>query len=553
LHRFPALIVALLALAVPARAAEPIMPLSEVRGGMACTGLSVVRGTEIASFDVAVLDVIADDAVYGGARLLVRVSGPVVDATGVGPGFSGSPIVCGGRTAGAISEAIGEYGNEVVLGTPIEAILGARPSAPAAARRAPALMRAARPLAGPITVGGLSPGARQLLSRAARRVGRTVLVAPPGPQGGYPVQDLRPGAAVGAAISTGDLSIGAVGTVAYRDGAHVFAFGHALDAGGRRALFLQDSYVFGVVGNPVGVPDIGAMTYKLTASGGHPVGTVTNDTFSAIAGTLGSEPQSIPLDVTARLRGSGERVTLGSRLADERRLGYGSGLALVAPLAASTAVDRLLGSLEPAALTVCTRFRVAQLRKPFGVCNPYFDGFSAYAGVAQVTSMVDSFDLAPLDIGSVRTRIAVQRGYEDDVVVGASAPRRVRAGSTIPVRVSLRRRGGGSRSVGVKVPVPRDIRPGARTLVIAGNGAGGYGEEHLLEIVGELIGFEEVADSSAGPRTVPQLVGAVRDLRRPLGIEARWRRREPRVVLASNEVRYGGRARLRLQVVPARR
>src|ERR687896_1141947 len=123
-----------------ARAADPIMPLAEVRAGMQCTGLSVVRGTEIASFGVEVIDVIAEDPAFGGARILVRVYGPAVDATGVGPGFSGSPILCGGRNAGAISGGIGEYGNKVVLATPIEAILSGHPQpAPAGARRVPRL------------------------------------------------------------------------------------------------------------------------------------------------------------------------------------------------------------------------------------------------------------------------------------------------------------------------------------------------------------------------------------------------------------------------------
>src|SRR5918999_715168 len=158
---------------VAARATDPIMPLSEVRSGLRCTGLSVVRGTEISSFDVEVMDVIADDPAIGGPRILIRVSGPAVDVTGVGPGFSGSPILCDGRNAGAISEGIGEYGNHVVLATPIEEILAARPApTPDGARSAPGLARAARPLLGPVTLGGLSTGTRFLVARAARRAGR---------------------------------------------------------------------------------------------------------------------------------------------------------------------------------------------------------------------------------------------------------------------------------------------------------------------------------------------------------------------------------------------
>ncbi len=546
-------VLAVLASTGVAQAADPIMPLSDVRAGMLCTGLSVVRGTEIASFNVEVLDVIADDPAAGGARLLVRVSGPAVDATGVGPGFSGSPIICNGRNAGAISEAIGEYGNKVVLATPIEAILGARPRAASTARRAPHLLRAARSLVGPLTVSGLSPRTRRLLTRAAARVDRTVLAAPPGPLGGYPAQDLVPGAAVAASLSTGDVALGAVGTVAYRDGDQVFAFGHALDGLGRRALFLQDAYVFGVIGNPLGVPDLGAISYKLTSSGGHPLGVVSNDTFSAIAGTLGAGPPSIPLRVTARLRGTARRVTLESRLADERSLDLGAGISLIAPLAASTAIDRLLNSLEPARLTVCTRFRVRELRKPIGFCNPYFDSFEAFGHVAEASALVDEFDLAALHIRGAAVTIAADRGFGDQVLVGARAPTRVRAGSTVEVRIALRRRGGGNRSVTARVPIPAGLRPGVRTLVLEGNGFPEDEDDLLIEFEEEISARTTSRAVAAEPRSAAQLARAVAALRRPLGITAGFRKREPRVVVRSDDVRYDGRVRVKLRVVQSPR
>src|SRR5215471_7024247 len=102
-----------------ARAAgDPIMPLSQVTPGMMCTGYSVVRGTTISPFSVQVIDVLADNGGEG-PRILINVSGPAVDATGIGPGFSGSPIYCpsGGQmeNIGAISEGIGQYGNNVAL------------------------------------------------------------------------------------------------------------------------------------------------------------------------------------------------------------------------------------------------------------------------------------------------------------------------------------------------------------------------------------------------------------------------------------------------------
>ena len=52
------------------------MRLSDVRSGMRCTGLSVVRGTAISSFDVEVIDVVSGDASSAAPRILVRTSGP---------------------------------------------------------------------------------------------------------------------------------------------------------------------------------------------------------------------------------------------------------------------------------------------------------------------------------------------------------------------------------------------------------------------------------------------------------------------------------------------
>ena len=206
-----ATVAALLLPATEAVAGDPVMPLGDVRAGMQCTGYSVVRGTDVAPFAIEVVDVIDDRASGTGPRIMVRASGPAVDETGIGPGFSGSPIYCPDaqgtpRVIGAISEAIGEYGGKVVLATPIEAILGNPVDAPRApggtATRRPVLARA-RPLAAPLTVTGLNPRLGNALQKAAAARGRLVLATPAGPLGSFPVQQLRPGSAFGVGYSSG--------------------------------------------------------------------------------------------------------------------------------------------------------------------------------------------------------------------------------------------------------------------------------------------------------------------------------------------------------------
>ncbi len=225
--------VGLLAAAVAPAAAgadEPIMKLADVRAGMQCSALSVVRGTVPSEFRIDVIDVLRGEPNARGARILFRASGAAVDATGIGPGFSGSPIYCldatgTRRVAGSISEGIGQYGNHVALATPIEEVLGVRATAPQA-RGATALLRSARPLAARSqSPGSPAPSARSTSARAQGRRPAAGGASEP-ERAGYAPVDPRPGTSIVRRLSTGDLSLGAVGTVTYRDG----------DASGRSAI-----------------------------------------------------------------------------------------------------------------------------------------------------------------------------------------------------------------------------------------------------------------------------------------------------------------------------
>jgi hypothetical protein len=520
---------ALLAPGAPVQAAEPIMPLSEVRSGMDCTGLSVVRGTDISEFDVEVIDVVAGGA-PSAARILVRVSGPAVDATGIGPGFSGSPVLCDDgsgrrRTAGAISEGIGEYGNKVALATPIEAMLGARPEAPreqrsARARRSDAaLLRSARPLE-LLTVSGLPPQVRRVLRSAARRARRAVLAAPAGPLGSYAPQELRPGASVAAAVAGGDLSAAAIGTVTYRDGDALWAFGHQIDGFGARSLLLSDAYVFSVVNNPLGLPEVS--TYKLAAAG-HIQGTVTNDTFGATVGRVGAPPRMIPFGINARDRDTGRAIALSTQVADESAVDLGTGLPLMGALGLSSALSELLAS-EPqrASSSLCLRIRIRQRSRPLGFCNRYFDLEGPLNDAQTALGLVDAYEFGPLTVTGVAVRLGVGRGVREAFLLRGRGPRRVRPGQTIRVRLLLRRRKGGLTRLNARLRVPRSLRPGRRTLRISGQPARPISDPLEDELVFLLTGEEVEGERS--PRSLGELAERIAALRRPLSLRASFRR-----------------------------
>jgi hypothetical protein len=204
---------------------------------------------------------------------------------------------------------------------------------------------------------------------------------------------------------------------------------------------------------------------------------------------------------------------------------------------------------------MCARFKLSGRRRPVGFCNPYFTVDPALFHLSEAAAHVDFFDLAPMTVESAEVRLRARRGVTQDVLVRADAPRRVRPGRRMRVRLTVQRRRGSRRTFAVAVPVPRSLRPGRRTLVIAGNGASASFEEALIiELFGALSGGEPTARSAQRePRSIRELARTLRRMHRPLGIKARFKRREPRFVLRSDEVSYEGKLRLRVRVLRARR
>ncbi|HEV3002758.1 MAG TPA: hypothetical protein VGW75_18620 [Solirubrobacteraceae bacterium] len=559
-----------LLLAAPAGAAEPIMPLSDVQSGMRCTGLSVVRGTDIASFDVEIVDVVAGDEASAAPRIIVRVSGEAVDRTGLGPGFSGSPIVCRDREgrdayAGAISESVGEYGGKMALATPMEQIVAQPVDPPVGTPPAP---RGARTLAAPLTLAGVSPRVGRAFSQLAARQGQVLLDVSGRPRAAaFPVQQLRPGAAMAAGLSSGAVNLGAIGTVSYVDGDRLWAFGHPLNAAGRRSLFLQDAYVYTVVNNPLGVDVLSS--YKLAAPG-HDVGVISGDGLSAVAGRLGVLPDRFPMRVIANDGDTGRVRTLRAHIADENAIGQPMGLsplAIVGGALVGEGATTTLGEV-PARQSgeMCAWFRLAGETKSLKFCNRYVvrsgidEGPSLGAGgpmasdLAEAVALIDGYEFGTLDMESVDVNLTLRRGLRQAYMLRARAPRSVRRGRTVPVRVLIQVVRGERAWRRLRVKVPRGLPPGPRRLTLRGpdTDSGDVFELALSELLFELGGEEDVT----GPRSVEQLRKAVASISRYDGVTASFeppddedeegdegRPRRARKVYRDSELRLSGLVR----------
>ena len=564
-----AALAATLLVPAPALAADAIMPLSEVQPGLRCTGLTVVRGLDVTSFDVEVLDVVDRARGPAAARILVRVSGPAIESTGLGPGFSGSPVLCTGadgvpRNIGAISETIGEYGGLSGLATPIEAVLSQPPVPPAATRASaaapvPSAVIGARSLAAPLTIAGLRPSLARSFVQAARKAGRVMIASPAGTRAAFAPQPLVPGASVSVGLTSGDVALGAIGTIAYADGPNVWIYGHELDGAGRRSLFLQDAYIHTIVNNPLAVPEVS--TYKL-GSPGNDLGTVSSDGPPAVVGTLGAMPPSYPLRVTAKDLDTGRTRSAITQIADEGDVGLPTGASALSLTAAAAVAEEaasiLAGAPARQSAELCMKVALRELRTPMRVCWSYaVDGFTqnalagALAGdVAAAVEVIEGYKFGTLHPTSVELGLRVRRGVNQAYMLGVRAPRVVRRGQTIALRLRLRRTGSGARSTRiVRMRVPPTVAKGLRTLRLIGtpSDAGANPEEE-----GDLsVVFEEEETGPSGDDPGAQSVAEVRDafegLERFDGVVARLGGEE-RTLLRDPRLRISGDAQVRLRI-----
>jgi hypothetical protein len=503
-----ALVVLAAALLAPvARAADPIMPLDQVHRGMRCTGLTVVRGVDVASFDAEVIDVVAGRPPED-PRILIRVSGAALGDAGIAEGFSGSPVYCPdasgtSRVVGGISETLGQYGETVGLVTPIEQMLGVPVDPPATARYAPDILRSGRPLRGLLTATGVSPPLGRALEATARRSHRSFLAVPPGPLGSYPPQTLVPGASLAAGYSVGDLTLGAVGAVTYVDGDVIYAFGHPFDSAGKRALLMEDAFVYTVIGNPIDSQD--STSYKLAAPG-HALGTLTNDSPNGVTGRVGVLPDTATLTVNATDGDTGAQRTLSSEVADEASAGFPTGvspLVQVADLAFLQQATTILGG-TPARETadMCVRVTLRLEGPPLRFCNRYViqdDGSSAASGdmlgplaplagsdLDSALSLIATAQFADVGTRSVDVSMRLRRGlHVAQIESGRAATPRVHRGGRLRVELRTRLLRGPLRKVAFSVRVPHGLKPGRHELHLKGAGlddlAAGAGQV-VLEI-----------------------------------------------------------------------
>ncbi len=297
---------------VPARALPEgdspagILPVDQVRPGMKGEAKTVFAGSSVQSFGVEVLGLLRN--LFGPQQhiILVRLTGPQVEYTGVVAGMSGSPVYLEGRLAGALSLRFGSFTKEAIAGvTPIADMLRVgEPAAPTAAENWPVRYSVPDatlaelglpqgttlvPIETPLTLSGFFP---QAIPRLTEELGRYGFVLTPGGSAATSAtaSPLEAGGAVSAALVTGDLTLTGTCTITLREGDRLYACGHPLLGFGNVEMPMTRAEVVTTVASQ-------AASFKI-ANAGEIIGSFTQDRRTAIVGTLGTQPPMIPVELT---------------------------------------------------------------------------------------------------------------------------------------------------------------------------------------------------------------------------------------------------------------
>jgi len=314
-----------------------LFPVEDLRAGMKGIARTVFAGTQPEEFGVEVLGVLPGFPGPHKSAIIARLSGNNVDKTGVFAGMSGSPVYIDGRLVGAIAFSF-PFSKEPIAGiTPIKemidifeqgpgnqtdklreprlvsfaqlaatewkvalpkpAVAGAALIAPVSAGSAlmPLLGQQMTPIATPVVFGGIS---QETLARFSSELVANGLLPVAGAGGAAAMtplapaneKTLLPGTSISVQLVRGDYSLAASGTVTFRDGDRIYAFGHPFLSLGSSDMPMTEASVVTVI------PNVNN-SFKLAIPGAM-VGTISQDRSTGVFGQLGVAPKMIPVQIT---------------------------------------------------------------------------------------------------------------------------------------------------------------------------------------------------------------------------------------------------------------
>ncbi len=402
--------------------------------------------------------------------ILAKLSGGPLEHTGVMQGMSGSPVYIEGKLLGAVAMAF-PFSKDAIAGIrPIEEMLrvtdkGSTPAQPRV--QFPKTIDASllpKPemetvmaggsqmldIATPLSFGGFTEAAIAHFAPELKALG---MEPRQGISMGGKVEDrlgdpakVQPGSMISVELMTGDMSVGADGTVTYVDGNKVYAFGHHFMSMGPTGLPFTHSEVLTLL------PNLNS-SFKISAPK-ELMGVISQDRDTAIAGTLGTRAATTPLDITVSRTGRTlDRYHI--QMVNDRFLGP-----FLLQMAVFSAIDATERTVGASSVALTGAIVLDGRREPVRLNDVY----TADTGSAALASLSAAIPLAYLLQGgfdSLRVKsIALnleasetKKALQIDQVLASR--HEVRPGDTVEIQTLLAGENGVeiTRSIRYKVPV----------------------------------------------------------------------------------------------------
>jgi outer membrane protein assembly factor BamB len=477
------------------------LPTSQIHAGMSGYGLTVFHGNQIERFDVRILGLMRKMN-NGRDLILVKLGGPNMSrVSDIIAGMSGSPVYINGRLIGAVSMGFQFTKEPIGMVTPIEDMLDAwDPALPQTPNfDAPTAARVS--LAAPITIEGRrythivfagpggAPRPREADTLIARRCLSPILVAGaskrnftrmaatlrtlgldaregPGSTStpGLKGSALVPGGAIAMSLLTGDIDMTGIGTLTYRRGNRIVAFGHPFLGVGPVDAPMSTAYIHDLL-----------PSYSESEKIGSPVamvGSFSQDRPFSIGGRIGATPNMAPITV---------RVTdhmLGrDRLFEAKMVRHPHLTPALATMAAGTAIANVHGMPGDAMATVVTEVvadEVGTIRRTNRVYDPGAIDEAATADLQSLVGLLSSNAFYPVGIRSVKMSVTIDKGRQTAQVDRIFLKQTKYApGDTIEVGVVLNPYRAPEQIHTLHVKIPASTPAGTLQLTVQGGSGGG--------------------------------------------------------------------------------
>ncbi|MCI6482875.1 MAG: SpoIVB peptidase S55 domain protein [Selenomonadaceae bacterium] len=274
---------------------------------------------------------------------------------------------------------------------------------------------------------------------------------------------LEPGSPVGVALSVGDFSFGAMGTVTAVDDKKILAFGHPYTHRGNVNYFMTDAQVISTIHGPTNGMKLGNVNGI--------IGRINQDRQDGVGGILGQMPQTVPVIVTVHDRDTGRSVTYNSMLAYDEEV-----VSVLAPVVVYSSISNTLDRQDGS--TASLKFSLRSNYGEKGLIerrNMFYDA----EDVAKV-SIGELNDILGVILGNkekepdlldLKVDVTVERGRKTATLISAVPSKKdVLPGEKITFDTTIQPYRGEKIKVTVPYTVPKAQAPGNLALDVHGGG-----------------------------------------------------------------------------------